>query len=493
MERLPGLDQLGCGYDATKFYAEADSVRRRIFNLGRMDGTREVSNGITYSCPADLAFELGNKSRGSFETITGESAEEYRKSLMTKAGVSASYGLFSADVKKTFVSEQLQSINHKFVSVHHRFEMYKLDLPDVGAMTMTAQATAAINTNPITENLFKTYGTHVLMGAIIGGRAEYNCFVDSTKYTSSVEITTAAEAAYKGGLKISASFSETTKEAMEQFKSSSTHKYETLGGKFDKVLSPENFAEWMESFRKNPVLIDFTDDSLRPISELAADPRRREEIQRACDLYIQKTSELVPDSVPALEVRLVSGTDVYEVSNDDGSGAKGEVHFYKPRVGEGDFWIGHSANLRQDLLKVKGLIKGAVAAPLDYQKAWQDAGSGKNSGYSLWNIVAPTGYRALGGIARFGVDRSDHNKPSGAEVAGLVCIHESLCTEGMIGNQTWNNHGTRSRDDGGIWRILANGNGGIEPFTFYSHNHQSNKPNEKVYVISRTNRVKVRR
>jgi hypothetical protein len=489
---LPGLEELGCGYDATGLYANPKSKRARIFELGEMDTKVTAPNGIVYYRPKGLKFELGNLSQGSFHSMKGQTADEYRKSLTVRAGVSASYGLFSADVTTTFEEKQLASINHEFVKVHHRFDAWVISLPNYKSLKMDPEANNAINGTQPAPEVIRDYGTHVLVSGVIGGRGEYSCFVDKSKYTSSTDVTVSAKAAYAGGLKLSTSVETVDKSATEKFKSSTTTDFNTVGGTFDAKFTPESFFDWVNSLSKNPVLIDFTRYSLIPIYELAGNAARKAALMAAYEEYIQKSQKIIPDNVPALEVRIVPANSVEKVASDAGSKAKRNLTLYRPITDRGGewHWLGQSGNNNQNLIIARELVPGAIAEPNRFTQAWNDAGSGRGSGYSLWNIVAPPGYRALGGLARFGVGKHDYNEPSGGEIQNLGCVHESLCIEGMIGGDIWTDKGTGASADGSAWSIVSKNGDGIGAGSFYSQGSY-NRPGERVYVIKKGPRVKV--
>lgn len=491
LQELPGLESLGCGYDATEYYASPRSSRNRIFELGPKDTEIRAPNNKSYAKPANLEVELGDLTAGEFQCIKGQSAEEYRSSMTSRAGVSASYGLFSVDVKRSYKEEQLASFNRDFVSVYHRFDAWVLSLPNYRALRMNEQAKREINTDLSPDDVIRDYGTHVLMRAIFGGRAEYNCLVDKSKYTSSVEVTEAAKAAYAGTLNISTSFEQETKNAAEQFKSSSSYNFRTRGGNFDTKFNPESYEQWMDSFSNHPVMVDFGGrNSLVPIYELASERNRKNELKAAYEKYIQESQNMIPDNFPAIEVRKVSQGAWTLVATDQGSHSKTNVGIWKPLIdGNSEWrWIGHASDPHQMVI-IKSLVPGATAAPMGFRRMWTDAGSGNGSGYSLWNIIPPPGYKALGGIAKFRVGRSDYDTPSGDLVDKLVCVHESLCTEGRVGNFIWNDHGTKADSDGSMWYIEPNDGNGIRTGAFIcSGNHD--KFGEQVYVIKKGNNVR---
>jgi len=245
----------------------------------------------------------------------------------------------------------------------------------------------------------------------------------------------------------------------------------------------------MNSFKEHPVLVDFTKRSLIEIYKLAAKEQRRNELKEAFIQYIKDSEKLVPDDIPLLEVEVVSAQSVDRVSSDRGSGAKMNLAVYRPKLPEGWYWVGQSGNCSAKLIRVKPLVPGVVTGPLSYHCAWTDAGSGKDHGYSLWNISPQPNYRALGGIARLGKKRTDWVSPNGDEVKGVACVHESLCAEGDIGGLIWNDAGTHARADGSVWEIKPKGENGIHAHTFFCQGNHS-KPNEKVYVIAKGPKVK---
>jgi hypothetical protein len=246
----------------------------------------------------------------------------------------------------------------------------------------------------------------------------------------------------------------------------------------------------MNSFREHPVLVDFTRRSLIEIYKLAATSQRRSDLKEAFLQRIRDSEPLLPDDFPVLEVEVVPMQSVDAAGSDAGSGARMNLKVYRPKLPEGCYWVGQSGNCNHGLVRVKPLVPGAVKEPLGYQSAWNDAGSGKDHGYSLWNISPQPGYRALGGVARLRTGRTDWSAPHGNEVKGLACVHESLCSEGAIGNVIWNDAGTHARANGSVWEIKPKDANGIDAHTFYCHDSHG-RPAEKVYVLARGARVKL--
>ncbi len=492
-QRLPGTDIIGHGYDATGHYADASSLTLPVFDLGPFDAIVTAPNDKVYALPGSIKESciFADMSHGNYHRISGETAEEYRKSLSVDVKVSGEYGLFSTSVKTHFSKEEIASFNHTFVTLYHHYDLWTIGLPDIATLSMLPSAKADIDgtsgMSPL--GVIRKYGTHVVVIAVIGGRSRYSCFVDRSKYTSETNIVVAVEAAYKGALNLDTSMETQHKEAVEKLKSSARVDFDTIGGEFKSGFDPASFVDWMNSFKEHPVLVDFTKRSLIEIYKLAANEERRNELRAAFVQYIKDSEKLVPDDIPLLEVEVVSAQSVDGVGSDSGSGAKNDLAVYRPKLPAGWYWVGQSGNNNTKLIRVKPLVPGAVTEPLGYQCAWTDAGSNKNQGYSLWNISPQPKYRALGGIARLGKGRTDWAAPHGDEAKGVACVHESLCAEGDIGGGIWNDKGTHARHDGSVWEIKPKGETGIHAHTFFCQGNHS-KPNAKVYVIKKGEKVK---
>jgi len=208
-QRLPGTDVIGKGYNATEHYADASSLTLPVFDLGPFDATVTAPNGKVYALPSSIKESciFADMSHGNYHCISGETAEEYRKSLSVDVKVSGEYGLFSGSVKTNFSKEEIASFNHTFVTLYHHFDLWTIGLPDISTLRRLRSAKADIDgtSRMSPTGVIRKYGTHVVVSAVIGGRAKYSCFVDRSKYKSETNVVVAVEAAYKGALNLDAS------------------------------------------------------------------------------------------------------------------------------------------------------------------------------------------------------------------------------------------------------------------------------------------------
>ncbi|NEO33294.1 MAG: Vps62-related protein [Symploca sp. SIO3C6] len=170
-------------------------------------------------------------------------------------------------------------------------------------------------------------------------------------------------------------------------------------------------------------------------------------------------------------------TQVFEkVWDDAGSGAHRDVGFFKPVPRPGYYALGHYAHASHAMpndvvMVVKEKTPGALAAPLNYELIWTDAGSGANSDVAVWWPSCPTGYVALGLVVTSGA------KPS---TDAIRCVRSDLTVQASVGDGIWNDSGSGARDDFGSWSVdehgAPQGEAYVTPGTFIGHKSHS-KPN----------------
>lgn len=485
---LPGTDVVGFGYDATGQYADVESRTLPIFDLGPYAKAVSAPNGVTYAIPNAVKVELGDLTEGSFSTTSGTSIRDYQAALSAAVDVSGSYGLFSGSLSTTYSREQRASIAHDFVTVRNVFRGWIVSLGDWTQLTILPRVRRDLETALSPEAAIAKYGTHFVVNAVVGGRAEYSAFVDTTKFSKREDLEVVAQMAYRAAVgQIEAEQRTRWGSQLDTFNQAAHTELSTVGGDFTEPLDPSNFAYWINAFRKHPVVVDFTPRSLVGIWQLVdkRNRKRRAALKQAAAEYIEKAASRVIPDIPALEVLPATGFDL--VCTDRDSHAKMDLAVYKPKLPEGYHWVGQTANRKAGIL-VRELVPGALAPPLGFDMVWNDAGSGLKYEYALWNIVPPPHYRALGAIAR--LRTSGWAPPSGAEIEGLRCVHESLCTRGRTdpGGLIWNDAGTHAKADGSVWPILGADESGVPAHTFVSHRGYD-VPTEPLWTIARNERV----
>lgn len=114
--------------------------------------------------------------------------------------------------------------------------------------------------------------------------------------------------------------------------------------------------------------------------------------------------------------------------------------FYKPLAPAGYKILGHSVRNGNDDFPGRAVAvkvsppfddKGIMAYPARYERIWYN--TEKRGSGAIWRPIPPIGYRCMGDVAT-----SDMIKPDRKEI---VCLKESLITEGRPGEQIWNDRG----------------------------------------------------
>ena len=161
-----------------------------------------------------------------------------------------------------------------------------------------------------------------------------------------------------------------------------------------------------------------------------------------------------------------------KVWNDNGSGAQRNVAFWRPEPANGWYRVGHhiAVGYGQPLtatMVVRAKSNGNVLAkPVDFQLIWNDAGSGAAQDGSVWRIICPNGYSALGNVTS-----GSHQKPAIDEV---MCVHQSALAPGRPGSVIWTDVGSGAQLDFGSWNINTSGTAVTRGLFHSAASHSSN-------------------
>jgi hypothetical protein len=149
----------------------------------------------------------------------------------------------------------------------------------------------------------------------------------------------------------------------------------------------------------------------------------------------------------------MAGVSSYtHVYSDRGTGADSDLSTWTPNLPSGFHAVGYLAKNGYDqptreILVVKGLVNGIVAYPTGYRLVWTDKGSGGDQDGAFWEPIAPSGYVAMGTV----VTASWTQPPLDA----VVCVRADLTVKGMIGSLIWNDAGSGADADLSLWTVNA--------------------------------------
>lgn len=128
---------------------------------------------------------------------------------------------------------------------------------------------------------------------------------------------------------------------------------------------------------------------------------------------------------------------------------------------------------------VRELVPHTLGQVNDWVQVWSDAGSGKDTDFSLWTgIPENPNHVVLGGI----FVRS-HNKPTIDESRGIRTIDKDLLINVKAFPEVWNDKGSGANADGAVWGISTVGKiQAINPGAFTPVNGYNNPP-ATVYAL----------
>ena len=167
---------LGRGYDIKGNYADTSSVKLPVMDLDKANANK-------------LIYEMTPGKMAS-RKFTGESKEElsssYESELNVKVSAHGFGATFSNETKKTVKKETSFSQGRKYVSMSKVFKnkIYKVETtPSTAgvASLLTDQFLNDLNTKTA-DQIIKDYGTHVMLGMVLGARVTY-----SMSYVKSIE------------------------------------------------------------------------------------------------------------------------------------------------------------------------------------------------------------------------------------------------------------------------------------------------------------------
>ena len=287
----PGLEAIGCGYDVFSSYATSASLKRRLFDMGKMGSLDQTNVGTrTYNhWPIVTVHPLSDSVR---RPVTGSTFLEYTEELTVSAGMSGGFLGFHAEAEGEYSRAQTRSQYNAFANVCDVTRVFALHLMDRNDLRdfLTPEALAAIDNVDGTwspDRLFDEFGLYFLTGAIVGGRLTYTSIVDKFYLRSDTDVELMAEADYLSIVGGSSAYHSSS--SFTSYQTNSLSEMATIGGDPSmgggSIRDDASYQRWKDSVLKNPYFIDFTLSTVKrpltPIWTLARDARRAELEARA--------------------------------------------------------------------------------------------------------------------------------------------------------------------------------------------------------------------
>ena len=286
---------MGRGCDITGRYAWSPEVKAPIMDLQKL---RE--NGQVEQDP--------NLKYGEFETVTGSSVNEYSHDYACKVTTNASasvklVGSFSAQVKKNFSSSRTERNDYSFATSRMNIakDAYRVKIRNSPAslrsyLHPTFEADLR-NNNMTPAALVTKYGTHVMLGGVLGARLDHSMSAQKKTMSSQDNIgfytEARANANFLGIVKGSVSTTVQVDNTYKSYFETNSVEVKTFAYGGDEkwaasVHTKGDYDKWIASINNNTIVwCDYYPNSLVPIYELTTDSARRTAIKNYCDTYIK--------------------------------------------------------------------------------------------------------------------------------------------------------------------------------------------------------------
>jgi hypothetical protein len=269
---------LGSGYDLTGRYANSSEVKRPVLDLDRLSANNRVERD-------------SNIRTGDFKTVTGKDIKEYTKNLATEIGRTAGAGAavninmisfsgsFSREVRERFSSDLINRSEYEFATgssiiTRDAFFIRNQNLtPFLNQMFVNDVKTMTA------EQIISRYGTHVMLGAVLGARLDHNIAVKRKSQTGSTTISNLVSASFDARIMGIGGGVSNNRELENKFGqmfdvSGMQVNTKAVGGSPELAWAIHNdrdYNAWIASVAGNEVWTDYYQDSLVPIYDFITD------------------------------------------------------------------------------------------------------------------------------------------------------------------------------------------------------------------------------
>jgi hypothetical protein len=277
---------VGYGYDAlTGAYADYGSLKAEIFDTKTL-----IENEVISQSPTNVKVD--------FFRWYGSDFYEYDEWLDKWGGISFDKGWFSGEYEAAFTDWTYENEFYELAVAYVNVAVTSVDfeegdLDDVITDNMKTSAYNAINgldkkfpsDNAGFKKLIQRYGTHVVLGATLGGRIRQAM---ASEHAYKFELIDYVEAEYGNAFNAEAFVDEDVYESYEEEYDELNIKVTVSGGDADKalkitdskILKKDDVNAWKSSLAENATLIDFSGKRLLPLYELIDESLGKEAVDR---------------------------------------------------------------------------------------------------------------------------------------------------------------------------------------------------------------------
>lgn len=239
---------LGFGYNVIESpYYRSEDVKQCVLDIDKM-----AADGLVYE-------DLNNQTATSFSVDSGEDLHSYMRSMATSAGMSTD-SLFGGSLKVDFGLDTSSKVDEsksfaKGSATLTRSKQYVM-MSKVTYGTLrskyvyeTFRDNYLLNEKYSPADLFREFGTHIMLTVYLGGRLDMCYVYNNTQKESAMDITSKVEASFSF---VEGQTSTDIKEKANSLVKNSTFKLKTYGGRVDvNMTTLENAKEHYEDWAKS--------------------------------------------------------------------------------------------------------------------------------------------------------------------------------------------------------------------------------------------------
>ena len=341
---------VGYGYNGTGKYSNYDEVRDRIIDLSQIQKFDQEHGSTTI---------VDDLSPSSYHHVySGTDAITICQKLTEKSSTKVNVVLFQAEVSSTYSKTDLSSNEYAFCTIYdgltlasRHLEPYDLyyiarEHPEVLSpgflryQTLAAEALKKQNNTEairIVQNMFQTYGTHIIYHAQLGGKLKFSTTMKRSVTDSRNTVDEQASVSFLGAIGVTKG---TEKEnwVVNTQEDRETH-MEALGGNSalglklaglhesnDNKLKSQVLDEWFKSLKFDPSVpkdsnnVELIDIKVAPISDLIIDEGVADLYNTLVGKHIQYETNVLPRcrnkiyaKIPTNELRLADRSTTNQV------------------------------------------------------------------------------------------------------------------------------------------------------------------------------------
>jgi len=313
---------IGHGYDINGHFAYSPDIKSAVLDLDKLQDEQRVK-------------EDPNLRYGEFETITGKNINEYTSSIIANLSYSVNASLkkvasFFEEIGANFSKERTGKGEFTFTTSTSRIvkgAYYIKDESNLEAFFTQSFKDDLRTMKP--DQLIEKYGTHVMLGAVMGARVDYNLSARRKEENNIANLgayaKAKAEATYKG-VTAGTDYSASLEAMFKQYYYIATLETKTrvFGGKVEYgqyIQNKSDYDNWIESIEGNEIWIDYYPNSLVPISDLVTDKSLSDEIAKAIINYCKgKETIVAPFRSILTKVGPTTLTSAIELNKKNGGG-----------------------------------------------------------------------------------------------------------------------------------------------------------------------------